>query len=189
MKIKLLMLTAFVSCAFAGNAMAMTKAEYDTHKNQITADYKASHEKCNAMKDNAKDICVSEAKGTEKVAKAELEAQYKPSAKHTRDVAMAKGDAAYDTAKQKCDDQAGNAKDVCVKEAKAAHVKAVADAKVAKVAADTSMDKAEKVTEAKKDANADKREADYKVAKERCDAMAGAAKDTCQADAKTKYGM
>ena len=54
MKINLLMLTALVSCAFAGNAMAMTKAEYKTQKDQITADYKASRDKCGAMKDNAK---------------------------------------------------------------------------------------------------------------------------------------
>jgi hypothetical protein len=36
---------------------------------------------------------------------------------------MAKVDADYAVAKEKCDDFSGNAKDVCVKEAKAAQVK------------------------------------------------------------------
>ena len=189
MKIKLLALTFAVSCAFAGNAMALTKAEYKTEKDQISADYKVNRDKCATLKDNAKDICVSEAKGVEKVAKAELEAQYKPSAKNTEKIALAKADAAYATAKEKCDDLAGNAKDVCVKDAKAALVKAKEDAKVVKASVDTSKDKTEKVGEARKDANAATREADYKVAKERCDSLAGTAKDTCQNDAKVKFGM
>ncbi len=189
MKTKLLMLTVVMSCAFAGNAVAMTKEEYKTQKDRISADYKASWQNCNAMKANAKDICVSEAKGAEKVAKAELEAQYKPSPKNDEKVTFAKADAAYDTAKEKCDDLKGNAKDVCVKDAKAARTKAKEDAKVMKAGADTSKTKTEKMADVKKDAAEEKREADYKAAKERCDILAGAAKDTCQSDAKSKYGM
>ncbi len=189
MKTRLLLLTVAMSCAFAGNAMALTKVEYKTENDRISGEYKVNKDKCDALKANAKDICVSEAKGIEKVAKAELEAQYKPSAKNTEKVAMAKGDTSYDTAKEKCDDLSGNAKDVCMKDAKAAHVKAKETAKVTKVSMDTSKDKAEKVTEVKKDAAADMREADFKAAKERCDSLAGAPKDACQNDAKVKYGM
>jgi hypothetical protein len=79
MKTKLLMLTAVMSCAFAGQAMALTKEEYKAQGDRISADYKAGRDKCGTLKDNAKDICVAEAKGAEKIAKAELEAQYKPS--------------------------------------------------------------------------------------------------------------
>ena len=189
MKIKLLALTFAVSCALAGNAMALTKEEYKTQKDQISADYKVNRDKCAALKANPKDICVAEAKGVEKVAKAELEAQYKPSAKNTEKIALAKGDAAYATAKEKCDDLSGHAKDVCVKDAKAALVKAKEDAKVVKASVDTSKDKAQTMGEARKDASAATREADYKVAKERCDSLSGAAKDTCLSDAKAKFGM
>ena len=189
MKTRLLMLTVVISCAFAGNAIAMTRAEYKTQKDKISADYKANRGNCSALKANAKDICVAEAKGTEKIAKEELESQYKPSPRRTRGVAMAKADSAYKIAKEKCDDLAGNAKDVCVKDAKAAYVKAKEDAKVAKVATDSSMNKTEKVNDAKKEANAETREANYKAAKERCDSLAGNAKDACQKDAKVKFGM
>jgi hypothetical protein len=134
MKTKLLMLTAVMSCAFAGQAMAMTKEEYKAQGDRISADYKAGKDKCGTLKDNAKDICVAEAKGAEKVAKAEREAQYKPSPRNDEKLAVAKGDAAYDVAKEKCDDLKGNDKDVCVKDAKAAHVKAKENAKVAKPA-------------------------------------------------------
>ena len=79
---------------------------------------------CDALSGNAKDVCVEEAKGKEKVAKAEAEAAYKNTPKAREKARVARADAAYEVAKEKCDDLAGNAKDVCVKEAKAAHVKA-----------------------------------------------------------------
>jgi hypothetical protein len=166
MKTQITILSAVLSCAFAGQAMALTKEEYKAQDDRISADYKAAREKCNTLKANAKDICVAEAKGAEKVAKAELEAQYKPSPRNDEKVTVAKADAAYDVAKEKCDDMApsaspapatgpgaggagaaanasaASAKDVCMKDAKAAHVKAKEDAKVTKAAADNSQSKA-----------------------------------------------
>ena len=189
MKAKLLMLTLAMSCTFASNAMATTRAEFKTEKDRITTDYKASKVKCGSLKANAKDICMSEAKGVEKIAKAEAEAAYTPSARNTEKVAMAKVDAMYSTAKEKCDDLSGNAKDVCVKDAKVAYTKGKDDAKIAKVSMDTSKSKSDKIADVKKDAAADEKQAMYKAANERCDALAGAPKDTCQADAKVKYGM
>jgi len=188
---KILLAVAIASTFASFGASAMTKDEYKSSKDQIEATYKTDNKACDAMKANAKDVCVSEAKGKEKVAKAELEAQYKPGAKNDMKVRDAKADAAYNTAKEKCDDQTGNAKDVCVKEAKAAQTAAKADAKVAKTAADARAGDASgaKVAEERSDAAKDKREADYKVAKEKCDALSGNAKDTCTADAKTKFGM
>ncbi len=65
----------------ATSAMAMEPAEYKAAKDQISADYKANKQKCDALQGNAKDVCQKEAKGAEKVAKAELDARYKPSDK------------------------------------------------------------------------------------------------------------
>ena len=189
MKTKLLMLTLAMSCTFAGSAMAMTKTEYKAQKDTISGQYKVAKDKCGAMKDNAKDVCVLEAKGVDKVAKAELEAQYEPTSRHMAKVGMVKADTAYAVAKEKCDDLSGNAKDVCIKDAKVMHVKAKDDAKIAKVSMDTSKSKSDKMADVKKDAASDEKEAMYKAAKERCDALAGAPKDTCQNDAKVKFGM
>ena len=189
MKLQLLTLSLALSCAFAGNAMAMTKAEYKAEKARISGDYKVAKDKCASLKANAKDICKSEAKGIEKVAFAETESKYKPTPRNTEKVGMAKANAMYDTAKEKCDDLSGNAKDVCVKDAKVGYTKAKDDAKIAKVSADTSASKNEKMADVKKDASGDERQAMYKAANERCDALAGAPKDACQNDAKVKFGI
>lgn len=183
-------LFASILCsALMGNAMAMTNAEYKTQRDRISGDYKVNRDKCAALKANAKDICVSEAKGAEKIAKAELEAQYEPSPRHTEQLALAKADAAYDTAKEKCDDLSGNSKDVCMKDAKAAHVKAKEEAKLARVSMEAGTTNAEKMRDAQKQANTAEREAFYKAAQERCDSLAGDAKEACQKEAKARYGM
>ena len=185
MKTRLFILVTALSCAFSTATLAMTKAEYTTQKDSIAGDYKVARDKCGSLKANAKDICMSEAKGVHMVAKAELESAYEPSARHTEKVAMAKGDAAYATAKEKCDDSSGNAKTVCKKDAKAAHVKATDEARVVRLdAAAGSIEKS-----ARNMANKDENEANYKAAAARCDSMAGAAKDTCTTDAKIKFGM
>jgi hypothetical protein len=171
-----LIVAALLSFSVA-HAANLTKAEYKTEKTRISADYKADKAACDAFKDNAKDVCVQDAKAKEKVALAEREFSYTGKAADQTKVLEAKAKSAYAVAKEKCDDQSGNTKDVCVKEAKAVEVKALADAKLGK-----------QITEAKKDASADKSDANYKVAIEKCDALAGDAKSSCVASAKAQFG-
>lgn len=71
---------------------------------------------------------MAEAEGSEKVAKADLEAMYEPSKENSHKARIAKAEAEYAVAKERCDDQAGNAKEVCLKEAKAAEAVTKADA-------------------------------------------------------------
>ncbi|MBT2322585.1 hypothetical protein J7E62_09535 [Variovorax paradoxus] len=129
MKKHLLMLAIASTCFVATQAGAMTQDEHKVAKEKIEADYKTDKAKCDAMKDNAKDVCQKEAKGKENVAKAELEQQYKPSDSNSRKVAEEKVKATYDVAKEKCDDLKGDAKNACEKEAKAEEAKGKADIK------------------------------------------------------------
>ncbi len=172
-----LIVAAMLALPIAQAATTMPKADYDAGKTRISAEYKTDKAACGSMAGNAKDICIEQAKGKEKVAKAELEYGYTGKASDQNKLMTAKADATYAVEKEKCDDKAGNDKDVCVKEAKAVQTKALADAKMGK-----------EIGEAKADASEDKRDADYKVAVQKCDAMAGDAKTNCVAAAKTKFG-
>jgi len=186
-----LMIALFMSAgvAIAGGAHAQTtKDARDIAIRNAEAQYKRDKATCDGLSGNAKDICVEEAKGKEKVAKAEAEAAYENTPKAREKARSARADAAYEVAKEKCDDLSGNAKDVCAKEAKAEHVKATADAKVDRVAADSRRGAAEKTADARREAAEDKRDAEYKVAAEKCDSLAGAAKDACIREAKMRFG-
>lgn len=186
-------LVAFVAASlFSGASFALTKEEVKAEKDRIEAEYKAAKQKCDALSGNLKDVCVKQAKGNEKVAEAELEAREKPSEQANYKARLARAEADYEVAKEKCDDLSGNPKDVCKKKAEAEYTHAKENAKVAKAKetpADNSAEKAANVSEARKDAAAEKREADYKVAKEKCDALSGDAKDKCINDAKLNYGQ
>ncbi len=124
-------LTAITLCAASAiaSAQAMTKAEYDAAKDRIEMNYKTAKKSCDSLKDNAKDICEVEAKGKEKVEKAELEHKYKATLGNARKLEEVKADTTYDLAKEKCEDQAGDAQKVCKADAKAVHDRAVKAAK------------------------------------------------------------
>ena len=188
-KLMIALFAAAGLCLAGGvSAQTMNKDARDQAIKNAETQYKADKATCDALSGNAKDICTEEAKGKEKVAKAEAAAAYENTPKARENARLARADATYEVAKEKCDDLAGNAKDVCVKEAKATYTKAKADAKVDRVAADTRQDAAQKTANAQREATSDKRDADYKVAVEKCDALSGAAKDTCVQDAKMRYG-
>jgi hypothetical protein len=136
---KLKLIAAAIAFAFAAAAQAQTtpapagtpksrteqpRAEKterkvkDQEEERIEQQAKADKERCNGMKGNAKDICMAEAKGKEKVAKAELDAKHDPSPRNQRKADEMKAEAAYEVAKERCDDQKGDAKDQCQKAAK-----------------------------------------------------------------------
>ncbi len=187
----LISLLAAAGIAFAGAASAattMSRDEYGAQKKQIDVQYKADRDHCAALAGNAKDVCQVEAKGKEKVAKAELEADYRNTANARYDARVAKADADFGGAKEKCHDLSGNRKDACVKEAKPAPIRAKAEARVAQTDSKASAQAASKRADARSEARDDMRDAQYKVALEKCDALSGGAKDQCVKDAKSHFG-
>ena len=174
---KLALLSAALLALPLAQAAAMSKAEYQSTKTHIKADYTSDKAACGSRSGNAKDICIEEGKAKQSVALAELEYAYSGKASDRNKVQVAKAESSFAVAKERCDDLAGHPKAVCVQEAKAVKVKALADAKLGK-----------EVGEARKDAAIDTRDADYQVAIEKCAALAGDAKTNCVAAAKTTYG-
>ena len=194
-------MAATIGLVFSAGVMAQTmpKDTYKAAEDRIAAEYKSDKAKCDFLSGNTKDICIAEAKGKEKVAKAELEARNEPTAKNRYNALIAKAEADYAVANEKCDEKTGNNKDICVKEAKAVETRVKADAEAQmktsaanKAAGEKSgeagMKAKEEGTEARQEAATEKRDANYAVAKEKCDSLAGDAKDRCVDEAKAKYG-
>lgn len=194
--------TLAIAVAVACNTAMAQATSKDTHKTNvktIEAEYKTAKTACDGFRANAKDICIAEAKGREKVALAEAELAHEPGPKARYNVSVAKAEATYAVARERCDDSTGNTKDVCIKTAKSAQTTAKADATSqlktvqAGTAANEATDKArmeadKKVAVARKDAVGDKRDAEYDVAIEKCNALVAEAKDACVANAKKRFG-
>ena len=167
----------------------LSKPERKAEEDRIGAEYKSVLNNCARKSGNAKDICMAEARGAEKIARAELEARDKGTPKAQAAARITRAEAQYAVARENCDNLSGNDKDVCLKDAQAALARAKADAKADRKSEEANKAAGEKVTEARRDASEARRQADYNAARERCDAFAGDAKDRCIAEARAKHGM
>lgn len=87
----------------------------------IAGDYKVAKDKCGSLKAKAKDICMSEAKGVEKIAKVATDTSKSKTDKMAdvkKDAATEESKALYKAANERCDALAGAPKDACVSDAK-----------------------------------------------------------------------
>jgi hypothetical protein len=124
---------AFALAAYAADSAAsMTKDEYKAEKARIEAEGQAERQKCGSRHANAADICVARARGELRVARAELEAAYKPGSKTNYAAAMARAQAAEALALQECDDRPRDMRKACARDAKAATQRAIAEANARK---------------------------------------------------------
>lgn len=164
---KVLVIAGGLILGTAALADGMTHAQSETGENAIEAEYKVAKKHCDSLSGRAEDVCEAEAKGVERVAKADLRVRYEPTASHVQDARNARSEATYSVAMERCEGKSGNAEDVCEKEAKAVRVHAL------------SMAEARAATSS----------AEYSLAKERCDALAGDSKDRCIDDAKARFAQ
>ncbi len=186
------LMTLVAASLVVTGARAMDRTEYNTARQRMAADTQVRQDKCRALTANARDVCRMEARGFERIARADLEARYRPSEQAHFKARVARADAAHAVAREKCNDLAGLARKVCQKDAKGVHVRAVEDAKVAQVQArpgDTPAAKSAAVAEALKHAAAERRKADFDAARERCSALAADLQAKCLDDAKRVYSQ
>lgn len=199
--LKLTAVALATSLSFGASAMAesMSNQGVKPSTDRIEMNFKSDISACKSLSGNANDICEAEAKGKQKIAKANLEAANKNTDKARYDALIAKAEADYSVAKERCDDLSGNDKDVCQNNAKATEDSAKANAKAHLKTSDargttsrepghTNLETETESSRTQRDAKTDNRDADYSVAKERCDSLSGAAKENCISTAKSQHG-
>lgn len=125
--------TAALVCSAATAAFAMSDEEIRAETDRMGAQYNAAMAHCQRLQGNPKDICEEDAKGQLRVAGAEREAKLLGDAEHNYQVRVARADADYRVANERCNDMRGDAVAICKKDAQAAHIKARQDAQVQRV--------------------------------------------------------
>jgi hypothetical protein len=179
-------LSAFVTTVDAG---LLPKDDIAREHSRINSAFRLEKQACDNLSSNARDICMAEARGKVKIAKADLEARDKGTPKSRQESLVARAEASYEVAKQRCDDLAGNLKDLCTTDAEARFTKAKADALLERKTADANASAADTVIAAQLQASNTKRDADYKAARERCNSLAGGAKNTCINETKSQFAI
>jgi hypothetical protein len=138
MKLQSTLGLAVVFTCTAVAAAGMTRADYKAARARIATEYEADRQQCGAHLGHAAELCVTRARGAQKVAQAELEATYKPSPRTNYDAAIARALSAYSIAKKECEIQKGDARKGCEKDARAEQERARAAAAAARKASTTS---------------------------------------------------
>src|SRR5262247_3146704 len=64
------MMAAALAFSTGVSAESMSKEQYKSEMTRIKGEYESAKQRCDTLSGNAKDVCVAEAKGQEKVAKA-----------------------------------------------------------------------------------------------------------------------
>jgi hypothetical protein len=120
MKTKAMAVAVAVAVGYSSIGLAaLSKEERKAEESRISAEHKSAKDRCDTLKANARDVCMAEANGANKVALADLEARDKGTLKAQTNARIARVEADYAAAKERCDDMAGNVKNVCVMDASA----------------------------------------------------------------------
>ncbi|WP_405230397.1 OmpA family protein [Lentisalinibacter sediminis] len=131
-KLNIYVIASAVGLALSAPAMAaeLSAADYAAAENDIEADYASAREACDSLSGNAAKLCLVEAEGMNEIAKADLAAKNEPGAETRFDAQIARAEAAYAAAKERCNDTSRTASSDCLASAKTAEsaAKAKADA-------------------------------------------------------------
>ncbi|HUF20312.1 MAG TPA: hypothetical protein VMP00_06110 [Burkholderiales bacterium] len=116
-------------------AQSMSKDQYRSAQDRIAANYALARAACELFSGYANDLCMTEADGDERVARAKLDARYRPSARADYEVRVARAEGRYAVAIEKCTAGADSLEDDCLRAALAAVIAARADAQMQSVRA------------------------------------------------------
>src|SRR5262245_29882834 len=107
----------------AGIAMAGACAEgapYAMELDRIESDYKVARERCETGDGQSRNVCVAEARAGRRIAQADLTARSSGTPKSQYDARVARAEAEFEVAKERCGDHAGHQRELCIHDARTA---------------------------------------------------------------------
>ena len=176
------------SLAFAAPQGEISKDEYKTQRSRIQDRYASNKDRCSRQEGHASDLCKVQARAEYDIARAELRARYEPSPAHQEKAELAKAEASYRIAHEKCGDLDGSARKICEQDARANWTAARADARANRTAAEKGPN-TEQSLDAREKARETATQARYDAQRERCRTLSGDSQETCIADAKKHFAI
>jgi hypothetical protein len=88
------------------------------------AQYELDRDGCKVLSDNAREVCVVQARGKEKITRAEAEAAHENTAHSRYEARLVHARVDYEVSMERCGDFAGHRKDVCKADANAELIRA-----------------------------------------------------------------
>ena len=120
-----------VAACIAAGAQA-ADAPYAVQLDRIEADYRTARESCEGAAGHSRNVCVAEARALRRIAQAELAARSSGTPKSQYDARVARAEAEFDVAKERCGEHSGHQRELCIHDARAAEARAKDEARVAR---------------------------------------------------------
>lgn len=123
-------LFGLLALAASGLAMGatMSTSDYSVAKERAAMDYQAARAQCSQQSGNPRNLCLVEARATERKAMGKAEARYRNTDVARRDATIESAEVDFEVAKTKCAARAGNERERCIQDAKAQQVRTKAEA-------------------------------------------------------------
>ena len=107
---------------------------------RIDAEFDAARERCDDLAGQAKDICLAEARAERRIRKVEVAARGQGTTKARYDAQVARAEAEFGVAKERCGIRGGDERAACVADARAAEARAKEEARRARAEAEARED-------------------------------------------------
>ena len=99
---------------------------------RIDADFEAARERCDDLAGQAKNVCLAEARAERRIRKVEVAARGQGTSKAWYDAHIARAEAEFGVAKERCGIRAGDERAACIAEARADEARAKEEARRAR---------------------------------------------------------
>jgi hypothetical protein len=169
------------------SAQVLARSDHQAREQAIALRDRSAQAACARLAGQAKAVCFAEADAQESIARAELAAQYRPSAKARHRALNVAADSRLSLAKVRCDDRSGIARNGCVAQALQLHTSERADATARLRTFEANAMAAEQSAEDREEAASDTFAVRYAAAKLQCDGYVAKLRELCLLQTRDHY--
>ncbi|MEJ8835561.1 hypothetical protein [Ramlibacter sp. AN1133] len=163
----------------AATAQVFSSRDHEARELRITARYRTAVAACAPLEGHGEDVCLAEAEAEERIARVDLEAQYRPSAKARHHALVVAADSRYAVARVRCEDRTGVARDACMTAATALRTAERDQARVLLNNAAARARATEQADDDREEASSDTLAARYSAARMQCEAYVDKLRERC----------
>jgi hypothetical protein len=177
---------ALAFCA-AATAQVLSRGDYQAREQAIVDRSRADVAACAAVDGQAEDVCLAEAQATERIARADLAARYRPSAKARHHALVVAADSRHAVARVRCQEHSGVARNDCIAAATAQRTIARDAARALLNTAEANARASAQSDEDREEASSDTFAARYAAARQQCEVYVDRLKELCLSQTRTQF--
>jgi hypothetical protein len=188
-KLRIPMITLAAGLAFSGavSAQVLAWSDYRDREDVIAARYRSAYADCTRVAGHARTVCVTQASADARIARAELEAHYRPSAEARHYALTVAANSRHEVALARCDGRSRIARNTCVKQAGEVRTAALSEAMTLLDAARANARASEQSVRDNEEASGETFEARAAAARQQCDGYVDKTKELCLAQTSSRF--